>query len=108
VKVAGRWRYVYRAVDQEGQVIDVLVSARRDLAAAPRLFAGAITAHGRAEEVVTDLAQALETAVEELLADAFHDTGQYANHRVELSFPRFSGPVGCGIGAVGQGTDGRV
>jgi len=88
VKVAGRWRYVYRAVDQEGQVIDVLVSARRDLAASRRLFAGAITAHGRPEEVVTDLAQALETAVEELLADAFHDTGQYADNRVECDHRR--------------------
>jgi transposase-like protein len=34
VKVAGRWRYVYRAVDQHGQVIDVGMSARRDTAAA--------------------------------------------------------------------------
>ena len=33
VKVAGRWRYLYRAVDQFGQVIDVLVSEKRDLAA---------------------------------------------------------------------------
>jgi transposase InsO family protein len=33
VKVAGRWRYVYRAIDQFGQVIDVLVSARRDVKA---------------------------------------------------------------------------
>src|SRR5438445_10629751 len=34
VKVAGRWRYVYRAVDQHGQIIDVYVSARRDTRAA--------------------------------------------------------------------------
>ena len=38
VKVAGHWRYVYRAVDQFGQVIDVLVSARRDAMAAHRFF----------------------------------------------------------------------
>ena len=38
VKVAGVWRYVYRAVDQFGQVIDVYVSRRRDLAAARRFF----------------------------------------------------------------------
>ena len=37
VKVAGVWRYVYRAVDEHGQVIDVLVSRRRDIAAARRL-----------------------------------------------------------------------
>ena len=34
VKVAGRWTYLYRAVDQHGHVIDVLVSERRDRAAA--------------------------------------------------------------------------
>src|SRR4029450_10722901 len=42
VKVAGRWRYVYRAIDQFGQVIDVFVSARRDGAAARRCFQRAI------------------------------------------------------------------
>jgi transposase, IS6 family len=35
VKVAGRWRYVYRAIDQFGQVIDVFGSAHRDAKAAP-------------------------------------------------------------------------
>jgi len=38
VKVNGVWRYVYRAVDQHGQVIDVLVSSRRDADAARRFF----------------------------------------------------------------------
>jgi IS6 family transposase len=38
VKVAGRWTYLYRAIDQHGQVIDVLLSARRDLAAARWFF----------------------------------------------------------------------
>ena len=38
VKIAGVWRYVYRAVDQHGQVVDVLVSKHRDLAAARRCF----------------------------------------------------------------------
>ena len=42
VKVAGQWRYVYRAVDQFGQVIDVFVSARRDATAARRFFERAI------------------------------------------------------------------
>jgi transposase-like protein len=76
VKVAGRWRYVYRAVDEDGQVIDVYVSARRDIAAARRFFTRALTAHGRPEEVVTDLAQALETVIEELAPGAFHNTEQ--------------------------------
>jgi transposase, IS6 family len=38
VKVAGQWRYVYRAIDQFGQVIDVFVSPRRDTKAAPSLL----------------------------------------------------------------------
>jgi len=38
VKVAGQWRYLYRAVDQYGQVIDVLLSEQRDTAAARRFF----------------------------------------------------------------------
>nr|WP_280175125.1 IS6 family transposase [Micromonospora cremea] len=42
VKVNGVWRYVYRAVDQHGQVIEVLVSARRDAAAARRFLQKAL------------------------------------------------------------------
>jgi transposase-like protein len=44
VKVAGRWRYVYRAIDQFGQVIDVFVSLQRDTKAANRFFERAIGA----------------------------------------------------------------
>jgi len=44
MKVAGKWTYLYRAVDQHGQVIDVLLSARRDLAAARHFFTGALRA----------------------------------------------------------------
>src|SRR6476660_9066808 len=42
VKVNGVWRYVYRAIDQDGQVIDVLVSVRRDAATARRFFQRAL------------------------------------------------------------------
>src|SRR3954452_246555 len=52
VKVAGIWRYVYRAVDQFGQVIDVYLSRRRDLAAARRFFEVALTVDGGPAEVV--------------------------------------------------------
>ena len=47
LKVAGTWTYLYRAVDQHGQVIDVLLAVRRDLAAAPALlYPGAARGHG--------------------------------------------------------------
>ena len=88
VKVAGVWRCVYRAVDENGQVVDVYVSSRRDIAAARRFFTRALTAHGRPEEVVTDLARALETVIEELVPNALHDTEQYANNRVECDHGR--------------------
>jgi transposase, IS6 family len=57
VKVAGRWRYVYRAIDQSGQVIDVLVSTHRDVKAARRFFQRAIgITKPIPVEVVTDRA----------------------------------------------------
>ena len=88
VKVAGRWRYVYRSIDEHGQVIDVFVSPRRNIAAARTFFAKALIAHGEPDEVVTDLAQALETVIEELIPNAFHNTDQYANNRVKCDHGR--------------------
>ena len=43
VKANGVWRYVYRTVDRDGQVIDVLVSARRDAGVARRFFRRALS-----------------------------------------------------------------
>src|SRR3954462_11605799 len=45
VKVAGVWRYVYRAVDEHGQILDVFVSKRRDTAGAEWFFAKALRDH---------------------------------------------------------------
>ena len=88
VKVAGVWRYVYRAVDGYGQVIDVYVSPRRDIAAARRFFTTAISAHGEPEEVVTDRAAALANVIEDLLPRALHNTIKYATNRVECDHGR--------------------
>ena len=74
VKVAGHWRYVYRAVDQYGQVIDVFVSKKRDTVAATRFFTTAIVSHGEPTEVTTDRAHALAKVIEDLLPAAVHDT----------------------------------
>ncbi len=83
VKVAGSWRYVYRAVDQFGQVIDVLVSTKRDVKAATRFLSAGIRSHGEPAEVTTDRSPALARAIVELLSATHHDTTQYANNRVE-------------------------
>ena len=88
VKVAGVWRYVYRAVDQHGQVIDVYVSKRRNIPAATTFFECALVAHGRPREVTTDLAAPLLRVIDELIPEAFHDTEQYANNRVECDHGR--------------------
>ena len=88
VKVAGRWRYVCRAVDQCGQIIDVYVSARRDTQAARQFFASALRAHGEPTEVVTDRAPALLGVVDELMPAAFHNVEQYANNRIEADHGR--------------------
>ncbi len=88
VKVAGVWRYVYRAVDQHGQVIDVYVSKRRNTAAAQRFFDSVLGAHGRPGEVTTDLAAPLLRVIDEVLFDVVHDTQQYANNRVETDHGR--------------------
>jgi len=89
VKVAGRWRYVYRAIDQFGQVIDVFVSARRDAKAARWFFDRAIgTTKIAPVEVVTDQAPVYPAVLEELLPAAWHRTEQYANNRVEADHGR--------------------
>ncbi len=89
VKVAGRWRYVYRAIDQVGQVIDVFVSPRRDVKAARRFFEQAIDTTKRAPvEVITDKAAAYPAMLEELLPGAWHRTDRYANNHIEADHGR--------------------
>lgn len=84
VKVNGIWRYVYRAVDQYGQVIDVLLSTRRDAAAARRFFTRALrTLKVRPVEVVTDAAPVYPGVLDESLPAAWHHVEQYANNPIE-------------------------
>jgi transposase-like protein len=88
VKVAGQWRYVYRAIDQRGQIIDVCVSARRDARTASRFFESALRAHGEPAEVVTDRAPAPRAAIHDLMPATLHDTERYANNRIECDHGR--------------------
>ena len=88
VRVAGVWRYVYRAVDQHGQVIDIYVSKRRNIPAATRFFEMMLAGRDRPKEVTTDLAAPLLRVVDELLPEVLHDTTQYANNRVEWDHGR--------------------
>jgi transposase, IS6 family len=88
VKVTGRWVYLYRAIDQYGQVIDVLVSPKRDQAATRRFFTGALEHGPRPAEVTTDRALAYPRVIEELIPAACHVTEQYANNVVEADHGR--------------------
>jgi IS6 family transposase len=89
VKVAGRWRYVYRAVDQFSQVIDVFMSRQRDARAARRFFEQAIgTTKVTPTEVVTDQAATYPIVMEGVLPAAWHRTEQYANNHVEADHGR--------------------
>jgi IS6 family transposase len=88
VRVAGVWRYLYRAVDQHGQVIDVLVSKRRNVAAATKFFETMLAGRERPREVTTDLAAPLLRVVDELLPGVLHDTTQFANNRIECDHGR--------------------
>jgi IS6 family transposase len=83
VKVGAAWTYLCRAVDQHGQVIDVLLSTRRDAAAARAFFARALRARPAPVEVTTDRAPPYPRIIEELAPHVQHITEQYANNRVE-------------------------
>jgi IS6 family transposase len=88
VKVAGRWVYLYRAIDQFGQVIDVLVTEKRDLAATRRFFTRALDYGTCPAEVSTDRAPAYPRVLDELLPFTCHVTEQYANNAVEADHGR--------------------
>lgn len=88
VKVNGGWTYLYRAVDQFGQVIDVWLSVRRDLTAARTFFTRALATGVVPVEVTTDRAHAYPRVLDELAQTAMHNTEQYANNRVEADHGR--------------------
>jgi len=88
VKVAGRWTYLYRAVDQYGQVIDVLASTRRDQAAARRFFTRALAQGRRPVEVTTDKAPVYPRLLDELLPAACHIDAARENNRIEADHSR--------------------
>jgi transposase-like protein len=99
VKVNSVWRYVYRAVDQYGQVIDVLLSARRDAAAARRFFSRALrTLKVTPSEVITDAAPVYPGVLDELLPAAWHHVEQYENNPVEADHGKPQAPAASHAG----------
>jgi putative transposase len=86
VRIGGEQRYLWRAVDQDGEVVDVFLQERRDGIAAKRFFKRFLKCNdGEPRKILTDKLRSYGVARRELLPDVIHDTSQYANNRVELS-----------------------
>jgi putative transposase len=86
IRIDGKQHYLWRAVDQDGEVVDVFLQKRRDGAAAKRFFKRLLKKH-RVEprKIVTDKLRSYGVAHRDLIPDTIHDTSQYANNRAELS-----------------------
>ena len=86
VKIGGIQHYLWRAVDQDGEVVDVFLQSRRDGKAAKRFFRRLLKTHrSEPRKIVTDKLRSYGVAHRELIPDTIHDTSQYANNRAELS-----------------------
>ena len=86
VKINGRQHYLWRAVDQDGEVVDVFLQSRRDGAAAKRFFKRLIKrSREELRKIITDKLGSYRVAHREIMSDSSHDTSQYANNRAEVS-----------------------
>ncbi len=86
IKIGGKQHYLWRAVDQDGEVVDVFLQKRRDSRAAKRFFKRLLKTHrDEPRKIVTDKLRSYGVAHRELIPDSIHDTSQYANNRAELS-----------------------
>ncbi len=86
IKINGVQHYLWRAVDQDGDVVDVFLQEKRDGKAAKRFFKRLISSNrGNPRKIVTDKLGSYRVAHRELIPDTIHDTSQYANNKSELS-----------------------
>lgn len=86
VTINGQLHYLWRAVDQDGQVLDILLQRRRDGRAAKRFFRNALKGQGELPRVMfSDKLGSYRVAAREVLFRTRHDTSRYANNRAEVS-----------------------
>jgi len=86
VKINGKQYYLWRAVDQDGEVVDVYLQAKRDGGAAKRFFKRLLRSHGREpRKIVTDKLRSYPVAHREVMPETIHSTKQYENNRAEQS-----------------------
>ena len=94
IRVKGKWTYLYRAVDKQGQTVDFLLSEKRDMAAAKRFFMKAMSSCGVPEKITLDGYEASHKAVTELKAEGILPesvevrTSKYLNNLVEQCYGR--------------------
>jgi putative transposase len=89
VKVNGKLCYLWRAVDHEGEVLEAVVTAKRDKAAALKLLKRAMKKYGRPRKIVTDGLRAYSAAIHEIGAADRHEVGRGLNNRAENSHQPF-------------------
>ncbi len=86
VRINGKQHYLRRALDQDGEVVDVFLQAKRDGAAAKRFFKRLLRSHGgEPRKIVTDKLRSYGVAHRELMPETIHSTQQYENNRAEQS-----------------------
>ena len=86
IQINGKQHYLWRAVDQDGEVVDVYLQTKRDGAAAKRFFRRLLRNHGsEPRKIVTDKLRSYGVAHRDLIPDTIHSTKQYENNRVEQS-----------------------
>ena len=85
VKINGEMHYLWRAVDQEGEVLESYVTRPRDKAAALRFMKKALKRHGSPEAITTDGLRSYKAAMDELGNAEKQEVGRWANNRVENS-----------------------
>jgi putative transposase len=86
VKINGKQHYLWRAVDQDGEVVDVYLQFKREGAAAKRFFRRLLRSNGgEPRKIVTDKLRSYGVARRELIPETIHSTKQYENNRAEQS-----------------------
>ena len=85
VKIGGEMRYLWRAVDHEGEVLESFVTKTRDKAAALAFIKTALKRHGRPKVIVTDGLRSYSAAMDELGNAERQEVGRWENNRVENS-----------------------
>jgi putative transposase len=86
VTIQGQRQYLWRAVDQDGDTIDILVQRRRNQSAAARFFRGLLQGQGREPRwLVTDKLRSYDAAHRTIMPTVSHINHIYANNRAEVS-----------------------